>query len=158
MRIGRNVAKRLQKNYTMCKIRQSHNDPTPGMSMFHHRSLNDSILWTTVRDPTKRAMSAFFFFRVSREGIPPTDENFKKSLKQERKFSTRQFFKRHKNTTKRDIYQVMNAILHDYNFIAITERMNESIVALMMLLHLTISDVLYLSAKTTDGYDDGTNV
>jgi hypothetical protein len=87
--------------------------------MFHHRSLNDSILWTTVRDPTKRAISTFFFFRASREGIPPTDENFKKSLQQERKFnkdyylqtfSTRQFLKRHKkNTTKRDIYQVMNA-------------------------------------------------
>jgi hypothetical protein len=50
----------------------------------------------------------------------------------------------------------MNAILHDYYFIAITERMNESIVVLMMLLHLTIADVLYLCAKTTGGYNDGT--
>ena len=50
---------------------------------------------------------------------------------------------------------VANAILEEYDFIGITERMDESAVLIMMLLDLPMSDVLYLSAKGKGGYDDG---
>ena len=40
-------------------------------------------------------------------------------------------------------------------FKGITERMEESAVALMMLLNLKMSDILFLSAKGKGGYDDG---
>jgi hypothetical protein len=49
--------------------------------------------------------------------------------------------------------QTIQNILHDYDFIGITERMAESAVALMMILNLTIPDVLFVNAKTSGGYD-----
>lgn len=47
------------------------------------------------------------------------------------------------------------SILNDIDFIGITERMDESVVALSILWGLPLADVLYLSAKTNGGYDGG---
>jgi hypothetical protein len=49
---------------------------------------------------------------------------------------------------KRMIVQYTNDIYHQSNFIGISERMDESVVVLMMLLNLTMVDVLFLDAKT----------
>ena len=49
----------------------------------------------------------------------------------------------------------MNEILAEYDYIGITERMEESAVALAMLLDLPLGDVLYLNAKQNGGYDEG---
>lgn len=49
------------------------------------------------------------------------------------------------------IYQ----ILQEYDFIALMERMDESLVALQMILGLETTDILYLPAKASGGYDDG---
>eukprot|EP00543_Licmophora_paradoxa_P008376 CAMPEP_0202442388 /NCGR_PEP_ID=MMETSP1360-20130828/1835_1 /ASSEMBLY_ACC=CAM_ASM_000848 /TAXON_ID=515479 /ORGANISM="Licmophora paradoxa, Strain CCMP2313" /LENGTH=236 /DNA_ID=CAMNT_0049057739 /DNA_START=87 /DNA_END=797 /DNA_ORIENTATION=+ len=46
-------------------------------------------------------------------------------------------------------------ILTDYDFIGITERIDESLVAMMMLLDLEQSDILYLKAKGHGHFDDG---
>jgi hypothetical protein len=46
-------------------------------------------------------------------------------------------------------------VLNDYDFIGITERMDESAVVLMMLLNLRLADILFLDAKSSGGYDDG---
>jgi len=62
------------------------------------------------------------------------------------------------NNNNKDVVlqQVAQGIIHDYDFIAITERFDESMVVLQMLLrNVTLGDILYLSAKTNGGYDDG---
>ena len=46
-------------------------------------------------------------------------------------------------------------ILDDYNFIGVTERMDESLVVLKLLLNLELGDILYLSAKQNGSYDAG---
>jgi hypothetical protein len=47
-------------------------------------------------------------------------------------------------------------ILHGYDFIAISERMEESLVVLSMLLHIPIAHVVLLSnSKVAGGYDGG---
>lgn len=51
--------------------------------------------------------------------------------------------------------RLINRILDDYNFIGITERMEESAVCLMMLLNLKMGTILYLNAKSSGGFDDG---
>jgi hypothetical protein len=48
----------------------------------------------------------------------------------------------------------VNQILQDYNFIGITERIDESLVALQMILGLKTSDILYTSAKDFGSWDD----
>ena len=55
-----------------------------------------------------------------------------------------------------DPVQHANDIMNDYDFIAVTERMDESLVVLSMLQNIPLSDVLYLSgAKGQGGWDDG---
>ena len=49
----------------------------------------------------------------------------------------------------------INQVLSQYDFIAVNERMDESAVALSMLLGIPIADVLYLDAKRKSGFDDG---
>jgi hypothetical protein len=49
---------------------------------------------------------------------------------------------------------VINDIISEYNFIGITERLDESLVVLQTLLGLKTNDLLYLKAKGNGGYDD----
>lgn len=58
-----------------------------------------------------------------------------------------------KGTTARRI-QTVNKILEDYDFIGITERLDESLVVLQMILGLKTSDILYYSAKGNGSWDD----
>lgn len=51
--------------------------------------------------------------------------------------------------------ELINRIFEDYNFIGITERMEETAVCLMMLLNLKMGTILYLNSKTSGGFDDG---
>ena len=67
--------------------------------------------------------------------------------------------KREKRRTKRtvrlseqDRVKYANRIMNEYDFIGVTERMDESAVALSMLLDIPLSDVLYLDGKVTGGY------
>lgn len=59
---------------------------------------------------------------------------------------------------KSDPDDTINNILSDYDFIAITERMDESAVALMMILNIPMADVLFLSAEESGKFDDGADV
>ena len=47
-----------------------------------------------------------------------------------------------------------NQILQDYHFIALTERWDESMVVLAMMLQIPLSDVLYTKAKGSGRWDD----
>lgn len=54
--------------------------------------------------------------------------------------------------------KVANEIIQSYDYMAITERFDESMVVLHMLLqphNVTLGDMLYVRAKTKGGYDDG---
>jgi hypothetical protein len=117
-----------------------------------------SFLWTMLREPTKRAVSQFFHFKVSRENVTPTDEYMLQDLAMDTQYahyylrylSTKQAKQVNENTG----IEIIHSILHDYDFIGITERFDESIVALLMILNLHLSDGLYLDSKTSGSYDD----
>jgi hypothetical protein len=130
-----------------------------GYSLFRNRIKNESFLWTILRDPTKRAISQFFHFDVSRNKIEPTDTNFIKFLRSS--YYTKDYYLRalhikdkYDRTTMNPI-TTANTILRTFDFIGVTERIDESFVVLMMILHLRMSDILYLSAKSKGGFDDG---
>ena len=53
-----------------------------------------------------------------------------------------------------DEVEFTNKILEDYNFIGVTERMNESLVVLSMLLNLELIDILYFGSKGNGSFDD----
>lgn len=170
LRAARNLARRQpppqestlaltsHKNYAICRSRHLHGRAGPGGHGYAHRNQTASFLWTILREPTARYVSEFFHFHVSREGLAPTTTNLVEFLR------TGKHAKHHYLSWlsleryrfgKTDPVQAANGILQAYNFIGITERSDESAVCFMMLLRLRLADILYLSSKSSGGYDDG---
>lgn len=156
VRIARHVARRQEhSSYEICKGRWDH---TRAHKMFPNRIPQKSFLWTVVREPTARAISQFFHFQVSRDNVTATDKNFQRHLTRDqvywnyylRMLSTSQVM-----VSSETACDIINKIMGDYDFVAVTERMDESVVVLMMLLNLQMADILYLSAKGNGKYDDG---
>jgi hypothetical protein len=165
LRIARNMARRQQTtnnstNSTICKASFDHGpQPFPAFSMFSNRSVGNSFLWTVIREPTERVVSAFFHFEVSRKKQEPSDAKFLNYISSKNMdyylrslHPSMQFDRDHD-----DPIQAANEILREYDFIGITERLDESAVVLMMLMDLKMADVLYLTAKSNGGYDAGSH-
>lgn len=162
LRIARNVAKRTSSvnNVTMCRVQARH---ATGRSI---RWINNkengtkrSFVWTMIRRPTSRLVSLYFFSAISRRGRAYSDEAFTSFLRRGRNFTNhivQGLAPKPIKNYERVVPDAMNAILHEsYDFIGLAERMDESIVALQMILGLQASDVLFLNSKTAGGYDDG---
>jgi hypothetical protein len=144
-----------QHGYKICRARFDHS--MAFQLKYGHRIRTQSFLWTVIRDPTQRAVSQFFHFRVSREKAEPTDANFQAYL-QNPVFTNYYLKSLHMQPYRHgrdDVVEVVNAILQEYDFIGITERLDESLVVLSMLLNVKLTDVLYLNAKNHGGFDDG---
>jgi hypothetical protein len=123
------------------------------------RNPTKSFLWTIIRDPTKRAVSQFFHFQVSRSKVEPTDKNFIKWIGEEQ--SIQNYYLRSLSMKSQDILSpnydpiaAANQILKDYDFIGVTERMDESAVAVQLLLGLTTGDVLFLNSTSSGGFGE----
>ena len=155
LRIARNAADRQHRNFPICRNQWQHG---PVRKRFSNRIKTKSLLWTILRDPTRRLVSLFYHFHVSRRGVKATAANFRKIILQEEKQKRSMYldwvsFVRGSNHTA-----MIESILYDYDFVAVTERMDESIVALAILWGIPLADVLYFSAKSPEkngGYDGG---
>ena len=150
--VNARIAFRLGKKhgYICCKARWDHS--MARKLEYGLRVRSQSFLWTILREPTRRAMSEFFHFEVSRKQVPPTTEEFQKYVKNPH-FQNYYVNELHTGDTENSPAQKVQEVLEDYDFIGITERMDESIVVLMMLLRLKIEDVIYLNAKSSGSYD-----
>eukprot|EP00934_Nitzschia_sp_Nitz4_P001008 Nitzschia sp. Nitz4//scaffold37_size175936//40140//41486//NITZ4_002033-RA/size175936-processed-gene-0.178-mRNA-1//1//CDS//3329549749//1008//frame0 len=162
LRIARNVAERYHPEIQqgMCKTRNDHS------RAYHlgyvNREKSKSFLWTMLRDPTKRAISQFFHFEVSRNKVEPTDRNFRHWIEREAVDILDQYYiqtlileEPEEETYYTQPAMLANRIMKDYDFIGITERFDESVVAMQLLLNLTTGDVLYTNSKSSGGFDDG---
>jgi hypothetical protein len=160
LRIARNVARRLNatasRKITICKARSNH---AKASKSFVHRDRTRSFMWTIIREPSSRVVSQYFHFYISRKKIRPTDAAFEHYLRKGTftgnhylsHLSPARYIPSHVNDTAAFI----NNILDAHDFVGVTERMDESFVAVSMLLGVPLADVLYLKAKVRGGYDDG---
>uniref|UniRef100_A0A7S3LFF1 Sulfotransferase domain-containing protein n=1 Tax=Amphora coffeiformis TaxID=265554 RepID=A0A7S3LFF1_9STRA len=154
LRIARNVAQRQKTGYEICKTRYDH---AWASSLYKSLDREKSFLWTIVRDPVSRTISQLFHFHVSRAQNPSTDESLIGKIRESPVMFHNYYMgslPRQQARRNRDPVVVANEILRQYDFIAVTERMDESAVALAMLLGLPLGDILYLKAKGNGGYDD----
>lgn len=145
-------------DYSMCQMRFDHG---LARDLYPHRDKQHSFLWTSLRDPTSRAISQFFHFMVGRHKMEPTDVNFQMTF-EKKVIMTRDYYlyilstsNNYHSRVENNPLQTAQAILNDYDFIAITERLDESLVVLQLLLNLSTADILYLSAKHNGHFDDG---
>ena len=145
-------------NFTHCHTRYGH--PSASRLRYHKRKRRQSFLWTVLREPTQRQLSEFFHFGVSRGHFEPTLYNFR-YYTQELTPMTQSYYLQFLTTPKPyshdhgDPISAVARILGEYDFIGITERLLESLAVLQVLLKLDTSQLLFLSAKTKGGFDDG---
>jgi hypothetical protein len=135
----------------------------------------ESFLWTSIRDPTQRALSRVFFTQVSFKGQEPTNELILQALQNphekfgsvslgqggfQLRYTTLQPILansawRPENETlvlkPQRVVLSVKRIVESYGFVALVERMDESLVALSMLLRIPLTDVLISSSAKVAG-------
>mmetsp|Transcript_9090 Transcript_9090/g.15069 ORF Transcript_9090/g.15069 Transcript_9090/m.15069 type:complete len:318 (-) Transcript_9090:1306-2259(-) len=107
------------------------------------------ILVTLVRNPLERCLSHFYHMEVSRDGVKVSDEAILQYFHNNCKDYERDFIR-----PKRQPENV-SELLSIYDFVGVTERFDESIIALKSLLPSSVSlyDCLYLKSKDSNSLD-----
>ena len=160
LRIARSIAQKRHLSTPVCQVRYNH--PMASKLKYKDRIKAESFLWSILREPTRRFVSEFFHFGFSRNFIQPTVSNIRKYML-ETKPSIHNYYLRWLAVDKPFDYPIdfpniprfITSIISEYDFLGISERLDESLVALQMILNLTTSDILYLSSKVNGGWDDG---
>lgn len=165
LRLARKLPKQYGYDFKQCSARLDHCPAGPRCMKYGKRIRDESYLFTFLREPSARLISQFFHFKVSRDKMEPSDSNIKnyyvKSLYAHdyylQDLSLELYPPKLLSLVELPKYQqaFAEAIIRDYDFIGITERMDESLVVLQLLLHLNTSDILYVSAKSKGSFDDG---
>jgi hypothetical protein len=166
------------KRNTSCSHKQAH---ILGAGKYYgNRVPSKSFLWGSVRDPASRALSRIFFDAISQQGRPSRDGTILRYLKQDYNPQSGttskgkggfqlQYLSLESSTSMPNWYawdkesptlvkrpdvikDRVHNVIRDYDLIVLTERLDESIVALQLLLGLPVGDVLSMSAKMGGGY------
>ena len=153
MRIAKHTAERNNREFWICRGRWDH---AWAFRLLKDRKRDQSFTWTILRDPTKRAISEFNHFEVSRKGEPASSFiNYAKRPNRNSIYLRELSIAKIVAISNVEAPAQINQILSEYDFFGITERMDESAVALMMLTGATLGDILYLNAKRSGSFDDG---
>lgn len=152
IQISRNVGRRRGAKGGRCLARWDHGWAVKRQYQKLMRA--ETFLWTMLREPTRRYVSAFFF-QAGRGNMRISDGKFRKEIN--RGDANFYFHLLSLDETSwnapaaDDRTKTISDILELYDFIGITERMNESLVVLKLLLGLEYNDILYLSSKRSGG-------
>jgi hypothetical protein len=154
LRIARSVGKRVLKkkggNKPKCAHKWQHGDG------FRRRE-SPSILWTILRDPSSRALSEYFHFQVSRRGMMPTSKSMIRFLRTRPSYQLNYIYSARRNSSVANTPAkvIRHHVMEEYNFVALVERLDESLVVMKLLWGLEDQDIIVLPAKQSGGYDDG---
>ena len=176
-RIARNMGRRQQQQQiTNNNDMHKHNNTTANVCTtrlvsqrarrFRDRTRDKSFLWSVVREPVGRLLSKYYHYgqvattRISKRGTPLSrfqnyvfnSENqdygyYFRSLGVDRKF----------NPYKKEHEADSRELLESYDFLGVSERMDESLAVLKIILNLDIQDVLYLTIAKATSSSKNTN-
>ena len=157
LRLAHRKGEKMNENGGPCKMRVDHSSARK--MEYANRDKKRSFLISLLRDPTKRSISSYFHFKVSEKKEDPIDANFQSYFMDHpvsrSNYYTKDLVMRPVNLTDEEPHAVVQEIIDSFDFIGITERMDESLVVMKMLLGLELADVLYMSAKTTGSFTTG---
>ena len=169
------VSLRISKQHKMC---QTVEWKQASAQSFQNRSKTRSFLWTVVRDPADRAMSSIFFYDISRRRpkqkynvsnvdfihqlTSSTDLSRGATSLGQGGFQLRhtamretppyRFWDANEPTRVRHPVALRNLVqetLMKYDFVAVAERMDESLVALALLLGVPVTSVLVTASRVS---------
>ena len=153
LRIADTLGRRMLGNNTACFARYNHGAASTGDRQYLLRGTHESVLWSIVRHPASRVLSDYFFYQASRRNKSATESAILQYVRNPR-FKTHYVdILRLKEFDTRQ--EEIEHLIQNYDFIAISERMEESLVVLSMILKVPLADVVVLSSKQSGGYDDG---
>jgi hypothetical protein len=147
-------------NSTTCSYRASHAFADDG-DHTNPRHTDRSWLWTIVRHPASRVWSGYFYFRDGPR--QPANAANVRMYAQSEKSAQVAYLDTWRNDWDATVLpnpaaaRIQRSILHAYDFVAIQERMDESLVVLKMLLDLEDFDIIVLPAKQSGSYAMGPN-
>ena len=174
LRIATNVGKRKFGENIGCLSNFTH---VKGYT-YGKRDRSFSYLLTTVRKPTSRAMSRVFYTNIGEFGMIPTDEIIIKALQNHTSSQkgvvgrgtggfqlsyistskTKEWFHYSPNRDQNTVQNIdvlvsyVKNVIDSYDFLIVVERLDESLVALQLLLGLDSDDILFSSSKIAGGY------
>lgn len=153
LRIADTLGRRMLGNNTSCFARYNHGAASTGDRQYLFRQPHESVLWSIVRHPASRVVSDYFFYQASRRDKTATESAILQHV-QDPRFKTHyvDILKLKKFDTRQE---EIEHLIQNYDFIAISERMEESLVVLSMILKVPLADVVVLNSKQSGGYDDG---
>jgi hypothetical protein len=140
-----------------CRHRANHGTAHTDFQ-YQHRNKKKSFLFSIIREPTKRAISQFFHFAVSAGHMEPTDAVFQREMMTAtygHYYMWNLGLRYVPNVKKADHKLLVKEIIDGYDFIGITERMDESLVVFKMLLGLDLEDILYVRERSQGGFSNG---
>ena len=142
----------IPQHQQICRARMSHAWSKQSDFSFGSRNRYKSFLFTMIRDPKSRAISEYNY-QVGMAGIEPTEENFLSHLKSIRNFQLglvvdpleKDRVKEVSNTDR--MSELVSQASEELDYIALLERLDESLVAMQFILGLETRDILYSSTK-----------
>ena len=180
LRIAERYASRHYSNVTHdavtltpCNTRVGHvPGHKAGQTFGNQDRMGRSFLFSTLRDPARRALSRVYFTRVSQGNGSPTAENILNWL---RTWTNSQYgsvspgmggfqlaYLAFRSIDEWSlwaeddpyhvqgveiVYEIVREIMSDYDFLMLVERFDECLVVMQLLLGLEVEDILYLSSK-----------
>jgi hypothetical protein len=167
LRIANRVGTRQGRH--RCQVSNGHDFTL--RNLHSHRNVSNSFLWGTVREPHSRANSAMFYYNASLATIDFLESTIGNQLRQMRRREQSRANKLHvlggslaggpagfhnsivtEDPHKLAFVHVQEQVLQFYDFVAVTERWEESMVVLKYLLNIEYSDLIVLKAKESGGY------
>jgi hypothetical protein len=197
-RIHRNT--RTTTSTPKCRLHMTH-EVSLENRLFSNRNVTSSLLWTIVRNPVQRAISAFYFYKVGLDQVEPSDANLidylhgtrhqqviqlrldRPSIKEEDGILLKhessnknhnelrrlvddplpdfvaELETRSKISSDSSSYMqskvpdiIRQEIMNRYDFVAVQDRLDESLVVLKLLFDLDDGDIIVLASKRTGSY------
>lgn len=138
------------KNYSHCSVAANHGHHDILISNVpKYGNKSTTFTFTFLRLPYRRLMSAYYHFRVTRDGASTADDKVLANLQQASNRTYLDYLGLHRST-----------LANTVDFVGIVERMEESLVVLQLLMGVTTHDILFTAAKNSSaqGKDPTTNI
>lgn len=104
-----------------------------------------AFVFTNVREPAARCLSNFYHVEVSINGVPDSAESKIKFLNSSQCISFQYNYMRREQRK-----MSVKDVLASYDFVGVLEQAEESMVVLADILNVSLTDVLFISAKLSD--------